>query len=106
MPEEELQCWYDRRLDPLNFKVDRFCGLSTNAGATWTNTPQTLSNWLPIHATDFILDSFYMGDYDGVASDFTKTNSGFINASSYALYGRFRAQPRCHGHLILEISEN
>ena len=73
-------CWYDRRLDPLNYQIDRFCGVSTDAGATWTNTRQSSPSWSPIHATDFLIDPLYMGDYDGLASDFTKSIPGFIGA--------------------------
>jgi hypothetical protein len=73
-------CWYDRRNDPVNYKVDRYCGHSTNAGASFTNSKMTTRSFEPIHDTDF----FYMGlgDYDGVASDVLKTTPGFIGAFS------------------------
>ena len=73
-------CWYDRRQDPLNYKIDRFCGISTNAGATFTNSRQSSPSWGPIHGTDAIVDARYMGDYDMVASDFTQATTGFIGA--------------------------
>jgi hypothetical protein len=73
-------CWYDRRLDPLNFAIDRFCGVSTDAGATFTNTRQSSPSWSPIHNTDFVIAPDYMGDYDGLASDFTEGTPGFIGA--------------------------
>jgi len=73
-------CWYDRRLDPFNYLVDRFCGVSTDAGATWTNTRGTTASWQPIHGTDSFYDPAYMGDCDTVASDFTGVNAGFIGA--------------------------
>jgi hypothetical protein len=76
-------CFYDRRLDPQNFLIDRFCATSTNAGATWTNTRQSAQSWAPWHATDVQVNPSYMGDYDGVASDSTNSNAGFIGAFQF-----------------------
>jgi hypothetical protein len=73
-------CWYDRRLDPLNYQIDRFCGVSRDAGATFTNTRQSSPSWSPIHATDAFIGPFYMGDYDSLASDSTLSSPGFIGA--------------------------
>ncbi len=73
-------CWYDRRLDPLNYKIDRFCGVSTNAGLSFANSRQSSPSWEPIHGNDALGDPRYMGDYDGVASDFTQATTGFIGA--------------------------
>jgi hypothetical protein len=73
-------CWYDRRNDPLNFKVDRFCGHSVDAGATFTNDRMTTASFMPIHGADDLVNPSYFGDYDAVASDFLKGTSGFIGA--------------------------
>ena len=73
-------CFYDRRHDPQNFMIDRYCAVSTDAGTTWLNKRQSSPSWAPSHATDFEIDPFYMGDYDSLASDFTKTTPGFIGA--------------------------
>jgi hypothetical protein len=73
-------CWYDRRLDPLNYQIDRFCGVSTDAGATWTNKRQSSPSWSPIHATDGFINPFYMGDYDSLASNSTQSSPGFLGA--------------------------
>jgi hypothetical protein len=73
-------CWYDRRNDPVNFAVDRYCGDSFDAGATFTNVRMTPSSFSPIHGIDNLVNPVYMGDYDTVASDFLKTTSGFIGA--------------------------
>jgi hypothetical protein len=73
-------CWYDRRADSFNYKIARFCGISTNKGSTWTSTHVGLPSWPPIHATDAIVNPFYLGDYDTVVSDYTKTSSGFVGA--------------------------
>jgi|SRR6267378_3972860 len=73
-------CFYDRRLDPNNFFFDRFCAVSTDGGQTWADSRQTGLNSPPFHATDTFINPFYMGDYDGVATDFTGANSGFVGA--------------------------
>ena len=77
-------CWYDRRNDNENFAVERFCGTSTN-GFAWTNSKVSSPAFAPVHGIDMFINGVYMGDYDGVASDFTKTNPGFIG--SYEVMG-------------------
>jgi len=73
-------CFYDRRLDPQNFMIDRFCATSTDSGMTWKNTRQSSPSWAPSHAMDFEINTFYMGDYDTLASDSLQTTPGFIGA--------------------------
>ena len=73
-------CWYDRRNDPLNYRVDRYCGHSTDAGESFTNFRVTVQNFPPIHGTDEFINPRYFGDYDTVASDTLKTTRGFIGA--------------------------
>ena len=73
-------CFYDRRNDPTNFFIDRFCALSNDAGATWKNRPITERSFAPFHAVDTFINPFYMGDYDVLASDTTRGSSGFVGA--------------------------
>lgn len=73
-------CWYDRRKDPLNFKIDRFCGHSSDGGASFTNVQITPRSFQPIHGADDLINPQYMGDYDTVTSDVLKATSGFIGA--------------------------
>lgn len=73
-------CFYDRRLDPNNFLIDRECASSKDAGTSWRNKRITKKNFPAVPGQDVLLNPRYMGDYDGLASDFTKTNSGFIGA--------------------------
>lgn len=74
-------CWYDRRADPLNYKVNRFCATSTNGGATFSNAKvTTIPNWQPIHATDDNINGFYLGDYDALTGDATLVTPGFIDS--------------------------
>jgi len=73
-------CFYDRRNDPFNFLIDRFCAISKDAGETWNNKRVTEESFRPIHAVDTFINPIYLGDYDGLSSDFTKGTSGFIGA--------------------------
>jgi len=73
-------CFYDRRGDSLNWFIDRFCARSQNGGATWTNVRVENTRFAPFHATDMLINPFYMGDYDVLASDFNLINAGFVGA--------------------------
>lgn len=73
-------CWYDRRNDPLNFKIDRFCGHSVDGGKSFTNFRVTTQSFLPIHGADDLVNAYYMGDYDTVTTDLLQTTGGFIGA--------------------------
>jgi hypothetical protein len=73
-------CFYDRRRDPSNFLIDWECATSKDAGISWKNKKMTKNNFPAVPSQDLLLNPSYMGDYDGLASDFTKTNSGFIGA--------------------------
>lgn len=73
-------CWYDRRNDPLNYQVQRFCGDSFDAGATFANTPMNPTPFAPIHGTDDQVNPFYFGDYDTVSSDGFLSTAGFVGA--------------------------
>lgn len=73
-------CFYDRRRDPKNFLIDRECAFSTNAGTGWSNKRITKQSFPAVPGQDVMFDPLYMGDYDSLASDFTRTKSGFIGA--------------------------
>jgi hypothetical protein len=73
-------CWYDRRDDPLNYLVSRFCGTSSDRGSTWTNSQVPMSPWPPIHATDAFVNPYYLGDYDTVVGDFLRMSPGLLGA--------------------------
>jgi hypothetical protein len=86
-------CFYDRRNDPLNFLIDRYCANSTDGGATWTNTRITARNFSSVVAQDVLLVTNYMGDYDAMAPDTLAINAGFIDsfAANSSGYPRVRA---------------
>jgi hypothetical protein len=87
-------CWYDRRNDPQNLLIERFCAGSGN-GRDWPNFKVPISPFAPIHRLDFGLLQFtgsffnpdYMGDYDGLTSDFMGKTKGFIGAFQWMSSG-------------------
>ncbi len=70
-------CFYDRRNDPANFLIDRYCASSSNGGI-WTNTRITWSSFPTMVGQDVLLAPDYMGDYDTLASDTLNHHSGFV----------------------------
>jgi hypothetical protein len=89
-------CWYDRRDDPFNFKISRYCGVSrrhpthsnsdyatdskSDHSTGWKNARVDPRIWPPIHATDALINPYYLGDYDTVATDGIKSSTGFQGA--------------------------
>jgi hypothetical protein len=71
-------CYYDRRSDPGNTVIDRFCSVSHNGGSSWSEQRVSHSNWIPVHAADQVVNPVYMGDYDALTSDFLLQNDGFF----------------------------
>ena len=80
-------CFYDRRNDPRNFLIDRFCANSTDGGATWTNTRITPRNFSSVTAQDFVLATTYMGDYDTLTTDQLGLHTGFLGSYAVNLPG-------------------
>ena len=79
-------CWYDRRNDPQNLNIERFCAQS-KSGREWSNFRVPISPFAPLHRLDLFLAQNYMGDYDGLTSDFTGTAKGFIGAFQWMSSG-------------------
>ena len=75
-------CFYDRRRDPNNFLIDRYCAASTNNGKSWTNTKITPTNFSALVGQDVLVAPDYMGDYDTVAVDSIGQSGGFIDSYS------------------------
>jgi hypothetical protein len=77
-------CYYDRQLDLANFFIRRACAVSRDAGQSWVERRLGGRSWAPFHATDAVLNPYYMGDYDGLASDSTPSwrGRGFLGAFS------------------------
>jgi hypothetical protein len=73
-------CYYDRRRNPANDVIDRYCSTSPNRGGNWTEQRVSAANWVPLHAADDLINSSYIGDYDAVSSDYLLQNSGFFSS--------------------------
>ena len=80
-------CWYDRRNDPQNFQFERFCAESADAGATWREFRVNGSLSTPSRGQDLVLHIDDMGLYDGLTSDFTGHNQGFIGSFQWMSSG-------------------
>lgn len=70
--------FYDRRDDARNFLIDAAFATSRNGGESFKNCTLTRRSFAPVHANDLVVNPVYMGDYDAVATDRTKSNEGFI----------------------------
>ncbi|MGD0291660.1 MAG: hypothetical protein ABSC63_18725 [Candidatus Binataceae bacterium] len=80
-------CFYDRRNDPNNFMIDRYCANSTNGGASFTNTRITTKSFLSVVSQDVLIAANYMGDYDTLASDTMNSMKGFRGAFANNISG-------------------
>lgn len=72
-------CYSDRRNDPNNFLVDHYCSISHDQGATFADVRETPASWEPNAFIDVLLNPVYLGDYDTVTTDATRSNPGFFN---------------------------
>jgi hypothetical protein len=79
-------CFYDRRNDPKNFRIDRYCA-SSQFGGPWSNTRITARNFPVLIGQDILVAPDYMGDYDTLASDFLNHQPGFLGAFATNLPG-------------------
>ena len=80
-------CWYDRNATPRNYVMTRNCSQSVNNGATW-RAPIVLASGTSVVNQDFFLVTTNdLGDYDGLTTDFTDANNGFIGGFHYTLLG-------------------
>jgi hypothetical protein len=66
-------CYYDRRNDPANNAVDRYCSLSGDHGRTFHDVRQTKSSWIPSRNADLFIEANSLGDYDALAAHMGST---------------------------------
>jgi hypothetical protein len=79
-------CFYDRRNDPANFLIDRYCASSHN-GAVWSNSRITFIHFPTIVGQDVLVAPDYMGDYDTLTSDTLDRHPGFVGGYASNLAG-------------------
>jgi hypothetical protein len=80
---EVAVCYYDRRNDRSDLRVDRFCSISSNQGKTWANWQVSNLQWLPSSNADPLNPggaSYAIGEYDTLTSDFMHRSDGFFGA--------------------------
>jgi hypothetical protein len=73
-------CYFDRRRDPDNNGVDRYCSISHDQGTSFTHIRNTPKSWAPTHLTDGLMDGASLGDYDGLSSDASGATPGFFSS--------------------------
>ncbi len=72
--------FHDRRGDARNFLFDIYFASAPPTSTTIRNKKVTKKSSAPVHFQDGLINTVYMGDYIGLASDFTRANTGFIGA--------------------------
>lgn len=79
---EVAVCYYDRRNDRANLRVDRFCSISTNQGKTWKDQEVSVLNWLPTPNKDPLSGGAtgVISEYDGLTTEFLLHGDGFFGA--------------------------
>jgi hypothetical protein len=81
---EVAVCYYDRRNDRANLRVDRFCSVLETQGTQgrrWIDQQASSVNWLPTFNVDPLNPSgFFISEYDSLTSDFLRQNDGFFGA--------------------------
>lgn len=69
-------CYYDRRNDPKNNALDRYCSLSQNSAQSFHDVRESPKSWTFGQSWD--LSSSWLGDYDTVAAP--NRGDGFFGA--------------------------
>jgi hypothetical protein len=70
-------CYYDRRNDPQNNALDRYCSISQGHGQNFRDIRQSSKSW--VFGQDWDRLSFWLGDYDTVTAPYS-TGRGFFGA--------------------------
>ena len=88
---EVAVCYYDRRNDPNNMAIDRYCSVSSTRGESWLDQRVSSPSWLPLHCADLRapipspmsgtgVTCTQIGQYDTLTTDFLLHNDGFFGA--------------------------
>jgi hypothetical protein len=87
---EVAVCYYDRRNDRSNLRVDRYCSTSANQGKLWKDLQVSNLDWLPIPNLDPLNTEGRadISEYDGLTSEFLMHSDGFFGAFMIELSGK------------------
>lgn len=79
---EVAVCYYDRRNDPADLRVDRFCSVSSSQGRAWVDLQASNLHWLPSLNTDPLNSGtgYGISEYEGLTSEFLLHGDGFFGA--------------------------
>jgi hypothetical protein len=82
-------CYYDRRNDSQNLRVDRYCSLSADQGRTWRDLRASTLDWVPAPDNDPLNQrpGSAIGQYDALTSDFLLQGAGFFGAFEVEIGG-------------------
>ena len=83
-------CYYDRRNDLHNLRVDRYCSVSKDRGKIWTDRRVCNLNWMPAYDPDPLdpTPGNGIGEYDGLTSEFLLHSLGFFGAFEIEVGGK------------------
>jgi hypothetical protein len=82
-------CYYDRRNDRANLRVDRYCSVSENQGKSWEDRRVSTVNWMPAVDADPLNPNpgDAVGEYDALTSEFLLHGDGFFGAFEIEMTG-------------------
>ena len=86
---EVAVCYYDRRNDKANLRVDRYCSVSENQGKSWSDVRASSLNWMPAFDPDALDPNpgNGIGKYDALTSEFLLQSGGFFGAFEIEIGG-------------------
>lgn len=82
-------CYYDRRNDKANLRIDRYCSVSENQGKSWKDLRASDLNWMPTPDLDPLdpRPGAALGKYDALTSEFLLHSEGFFGAFEIEIGG-------------------
>jgi hypothetical protein len=86
---EVAVCYYDRRNDRANLRIDRYCSVSGNEGKSWKDLRASDLNWMPTPDLDPLdpRPGAAIGKYDALTSEFLLHSDGFFGAFEIEIGG-------------------
>jgi hypothetical protein len=87
---EVAACYYDRRNDRANLRIDRYCSVSGNEGKSWKDLRASDLNWMPTPDLDPLdpRPGAAIGKYDALTSEFLLHMEGFFGAFEIEIGGK------------------